>query len=46
MSVLYALFLIDETGVPWFAGAYQTHELAENKGKASGKKFEVRTTTL
>ena len=46
MAVYYALFLIDPDGVQWFAGAYQSRELAESKGKASGQKFEVRTATF
>lgn len=42
----YALFLIDEAGVEWFAGAFQKRETAESRGKASGKNFDIRPAIL
>ena len=42
----FALFLLDESGVPWFAGAFNEKETAEAKGKASGKQFEIRPAFL
>ena len=42
----YALFLRDESGVEWFAGAFQSRDFAESRGKASGKQFEIRATML
>jgi hypothetical protein len=39
---LHALFLVDESGVEWFAGGFTNRELAEAKGKASGKGFVVK----
>jgi len=42
----YALFLIDEAGVEWFAGAFQNRATAENRGKASGKNFDIRPALL
>jgi hypothetical protein len=42
----YALFLVDESGLPLFAGAFQEKETAEAKGKASGKTYEIKPTVL
>jgi hypothetical protein len=42
----YALFLIDDTGVEWFAGAFQSREIAESRGKASGKSYDIRPAQL
>jgi hypothetical protein len=42
----YALFFVDDTGVRWFAGAFQSRETAESRGKASGKNFEIEATIL
>ena len=38
----YALVLIEEDGNERFGGAYADPQLAENKGRNSGKTFEVR----
>ena len=42
----YALFLVDETGAERFAGAFQSRETAERRGKASGRRFEIRAAIL
>jgi hypothetical protein len=42
----FSLFLFDESGVAWFAGAFNKKETAEAKGKASGKSFEIRPAVL
>ena len=42
----YALFIVDESGVEWFAGTYKTRDSAEAKGAASGKAYEVRLAIL
>jgi hypothetical protein len=42
----FALILIDEKGLEHFAGAFSEATLAANKGKATGRKFEVRPAFL
>jgi hypothetical protein len=42
----YALFVIDETGLAIFGGAYKDRETAESKGQNTGKRFEVRPVDL
>jgi hypothetical protein len=39
---LFALFLVDEVGVEWFAGGYKTWEAAEQIAKPTGKKYHIR----
>jgi hypothetical protein len=41
-TTLFALFLVDEVGVEWFAGGYKTWEAAEQKARPTGKKYFIR----
>ena len=42
----YALFLVDETGAVGLAGAFESRESAEGRGKARGGRFEIRAAIL
>lgn len=42
----YALFLVDDSGVEQFAGAFRSRETAEQRGRESGRQFEIRAAIL
>ena len=42
----YALFVLDDSGVEWFAGAFPAEETAEAKGIVSGKNYVVKPIVL